>query len=171
MQKGKLQHCTLYCCVRSRRRFLTSMDLLELLVCPATDPRDTSTAGPQPSPAAAADPSLADVLRVLAVQCRVFRRAAEDLAEGCEDDIAALGFSLELGAVCEEVAAGADMWRAAMAGATGGGAVLCWCRGRCPCGRRPCVVPYPGMLGSVRLPWRVHRRCIMQKSHMVSRVR
>ncbi len=127
------------------RRFLTSMDLLELLVCPATDPRDASTAptaGPQPPPTAAADPSLADVLRVLAVQCRVFRRAAEDLAEGCEDDIAALGFSLELGAVCEEVAAGADMWRAAMAGATGGAAVWYWCvKAPRTCGGRLCVAP------------------------------
>ncbi|GFR41568.1 hypothetical protein Agub_g2288, partial [Astrephomene gubernaculifera] len=107
------------------RRIVSNMSLLELLVLPASDPLDTSAPAPSASAAAAgagaaaaaaggggglagggggggagegsSDPPLGAVFESLGRQCAVFKRAAQDLADGAEEDIAALGLALELG--------------------------------------------------------------------------
>ncbi|KXZ45434.1 hypothetical protein GPECTOR_54g174 [Gonium pectorale] len=112
------------------RRLTSDMTLLELLVLPAADPKeepsggegggaaDAAAAAAAPS-SSSSDPPLSAVFESLARQCSVFKRAAEDLADGADEDIAALSLALELGALAEEVAGGVGMWRASMGGATG----------------------------------------------------
>ncbi|GIL78402.1 hypothetical protein Vretifemale_7873, partial [Volvox reticuliferus] len=113
--------------------FTTSMSLLELLVVPASDPRDTPAPGAvtQPSGVTAAggcgaggsgpgsDQPLSTIFESLGRRCSIFKRSAQELADGAAEDISALGLALELGALADEVAAGVSMWQSNVGKAPG----------------------------------------------------
>jgi hypothetical protein len=86
------------------RHMGSSMELVPALQQPAASPAD-------PDPAA---PSLLAVMQRLHTQCSIFKKSAEQLGEGDEEDIAALSLALEMSSMFEDLKADVDMYALAM---------------------------------------------------------